>query len=292
MIDRYYRALQLVTAHPTAIRLADKAKVHLWAYYGHVFDGLAHPPRLNHLAVIRWRSRSEEQAALAEDSVHSESRRSLVKSVRKPGAAWQVTISDVENYKACGGIVRYFIPPAQQSQPSLHRVETASSTSVQKPPSVTTSTEKPKKVTPTHISHRHHQSLNHLHLPSALKMPFDKIGSIAKRRGTGNVTGQDSDSQVEEAGASRTERMFRRDTEEGSRARNILRGIRPSRHMRMETGGRDTLRDKQELLDNLTNVLARERELVQVVPTARRRVADAEADAVAIEKEIYAERKR
>ena len=50
-----------VTAHPHSIKLSDRAKVHLWAYYRHVYDGLDDPPRPNPLAVIRWRSRTQEQ---------------------------------------------------------------------------------------------------------------------------------------------------------------------------------------------------------------------------------------
>jgi hypothetical protein len=43
LTERYFRALQQVSAHPHCIRLADQAKVHLWALYEHVLDWKTHP---------------------------------------------------------------------------------------------------------------------------------------------------------------------------------------------------------------------------------------------------------
>ncbi|EIW71562.1 hypothetical protein TREMEDRAFT_60485 [Tremella mesenterica DSM 1558] len=59
--ERRFRALTQVAAHPTAERLAYKASSHLRAYYSHVYDGVEDPPRLNPLAVLRWKEKTEIQ---------------------------------------------------------------------------------------------------------------------------------------------------------------------------------------------------------------------------------------
>jgi len=41
--------------------MAYRTSSHLRAFYNHVYDGLDHPPRMNPLAIIRWRMKSDEQ---------------------------------------------------------------------------------------------------------------------------------------------------------------------------------------------------------------------------------------
>lgn len=59
--ERRFKALTQVAAHPGAERMAYKTGSHLRAYYNHVYDGLEDPPRLNPLAVLRWKERSTAQ---------------------------------------------------------------------------------------------------------------------------------------------------------------------------------------------------------------------------------------
>ncbi|WWC92744.1 uncharacterized protein L201_007703 [Kwoniella dendrophila CBS 6074] len=59
--ERRFRALTQVAAHPSAERRAYTAGAKLRAFYSHVFEGIEDPPKLNPLAIIRWRLKTEEQ---------------------------------------------------------------------------------------------------------------------------------------------------------------------------------------------------------------------------------------
>ncbi|WVW86993.1 hypothetical protein I302_109049 [Kwoniella bestiolae CBS 10118] len=59
--ERRFRALTQVAAHPSAERLAYTEGARLRAFYSHVYEGVDDPPKLNPLAVIRWRIKTEEQ---------------------------------------------------------------------------------------------------------------------------------------------------------------------------------------------------------------------------------------
>jgi hypothetical protein len=62
MIERRFKALTQVAAHPDAERLAYRTSSHLRAFYNLVYDGIENPPKMNPLAVLRWRMRTDEQA--------------------------------------------------------------------------------------------------------------------------------------------------------------------------------------------------------------------------------------
>ncbi len=59
--ERRFRALTQVAGHPESERMAYRTASHLRAYYNHIYDGLDNPPRMNPLAVLRWRIRTNEQ---------------------------------------------------------------------------------------------------------------------------------------------------------------------------------------------------------------------------------------
>ncbi|WVR08103.1 hypothetical protein IAU60_005149 [Kwoniella sp. DSM 27419] len=61
--ERRFRALNQVAAHPASERIAYRTGAHFRAYYQHVYDGIEDPPKLNPLAVLRWRIRTDEQNA-------------------------------------------------------------------------------------------------------------------------------------------------------------------------------------------------------------------------------------
>jgi hypothetical protein len=126
--DRYFRALQQVSAHPHSVRLADQAKVQLWTRYEHVFDGLENPPRLNPVAILRWKHKVEEQDAARkawESRKHhlGASVESFTSSISKkshdPFARWAYSMDDIRRYKEVEGHVEYFIPPAESALPSV-----------------------------------------------------------------------------------------------------------------------------------------------------------------------------
>jgi hypothetical protein len=62
MVERRFKALTQVAAHPDAERLAYRASSHLRAFYNLVYDGIENPPKMDPLAVLRWKMKSEEQA--------------------------------------------------------------------------------------------------------------------------------------------------------------------------------------------------------------------------------------
>ncbi|WRT69632.1 uncharacterized protein IL334_006621 [Kwoniella shivajii] len=59
--ERRFRALTQVAAHPKAERRAYQTGAHLRALYQHVYDGIESPPKLNPLAIVRWKIKTEEQ---------------------------------------------------------------------------------------------------------------------------------------------------------------------------------------------------------------------------------------
>nr|XP_018260369.1 uncharacterized protein I303_07287 [Kwoniella dejecticola CBS 10117]OBR82527.1 hypothetical protein I303_07287 [Kwoniella dejecticola CBS 10117] len=59
--DRRFKALTQVAAHPSAERRAYSTGAKLRAFYSHVYEGIDDPPKLNPLAVVRWRIKTEEQ---------------------------------------------------------------------------------------------------------------------------------------------------------------------------------------------------------------------------------------
>ncbi|WVF68452.1 hypothetical protein IAT40_003218 [Kwoniella sp. CBS 6097] len=59
--ERRFRALTQVAAHPASERMAYRAGSHLRAYYQHIYDGIDNPPKLNHLAILRWRIKTDKQ---------------------------------------------------------------------------------------------------------------------------------------------------------------------------------------------------------------------------------------
>ena len=159
--ERRFRALTQIAAHPDAERNAYRTSSHLRAFYNHVYEGIDNPPKMNPLAVLRWRMRTDEQAE-AKAKWESQSKLSPAKPTaawsgamhsspasmasglggssesgraggslgfsRPPGASprksqraglgastaskgWRYTVEDVGAYKACDGVVNYFIPP-------------------------------------------------------------------------------------------------------------------------------------------------------------------------------------
>ncbi|KAK8849639.1 hypothetical protein IAR55_004974 [Kwoniella newhampshirensis] len=182
--ERRFKALTQVAAHPAAERMAYRAGSHLRAYYQHVYDGIDNPPRLNPLAILRWRTKTDDQnearrrweaqhdradvsSTRSEQSmpqhsspqakgshwggmIHSSpmsvesssgfkdrrksvesnpsfSRASTQKShelsPRKKKAGldgfrsnrgWEYSVDDIASYKACNGVVNYFIPPRKE----------------------------------------------------------------------------------------------------------------------------------------------------------------------------------
>ncbi|WWC73765.1 uncharacterized protein I206_107737 [Kwoniella pini CBS 10737] len=59
--ERRFKALTQVAAHPSAERRAYTTGAKLRAFYSHVYEGIEDPPKLNPLAVVRWRIKTEEQ---------------------------------------------------------------------------------------------------------------------------------------------------------------------------------------------------------------------------------------
>ncbi|ORY34806.1 hypothetical protein BCR39DRAFT_556311 [Naematelia encephala] len=253
--ERRYRALTQVAAHPESERHAFHASSHFRAYYNHIYDGIENPPRMNPLAVLRWKHRVEEQTeakarweeqhksphagswtrngAVHDSPVSADSSRfrqsgestrptslgsSRHEPIRRKGHGWRYTMEDVAAYKACDGAINYFIPPREErSAPSISSDRAASS----RPESTTSKKSTPAKMRITsasmislyddttaepsldlsrtasvetggrahRLTHRTHHSLSSMapHHPMArLKVPFEKIGSVAKKRTHGD----------------------------------------------------------------------------------------------------------
>ncbi|KAL7425047.1 hypothetical protein Q5752_000735 [Cryptotrichosporon argae] len=156
--ERTLRAFTQVHAHPESQAKAQQAATHLDGYYDHVYDGLADPPRLNLLAVLRWRRRVDEQkeakrrweaaehaqreraswmgAGLQDSptSIRSQGaaleRKRTVSNPAQPGAqarGWQYSLDDIAAYKACEGRVEIFVPPFQPSPGGAAKTDAATS---------------------------------------------------------------------------------------------------------------------------------------------------------------------
>lgn len=144
--ERRYKALMQIHAHPAAARRAQKVSTHLDAYYSLIYDGINNPPKMNPLAVLRWKKRTNEQKEarakweadnlkppsvgtsvspsrpghISRNSFSSSYNRAL--SPRPSGGiaeeeahvapGWYYSLNDVVAYNACGGRVDFFIPPA------------------------------------------------------------------------------------------------------------------------------------------------------------------------------------
>ncbi|CAK9784531.1 hypothetical protein CC85DRAFT_326046 [Cutaneotrichosporon oleaginosum] len=61
MEEQRYKALLLINAHPASQRRAQRAALHLDGYYSFIYQGLENPPKLNLLAVLRWKRKTEIQ---------------------------------------------------------------------------------------------------------------------------------------------------------------------------------------------------------------------------------------
>ncbi|BEJ05039.1 hypothetical protein CcaverHIS641_0208560 [Cutaneotrichosporon cavernicola] len=61
MEEQRYKALLLINAHPVSQRRAQRAAVHLDGYYALVDHGLENPPKLNLLAILRWKQKNQAQ---------------------------------------------------------------------------------------------------------------------------------------------------------------------------------------------------------------------------------------
>ncbi|GMK55100.1 hypothetical protein CspeluHIS016_0201560 [Cutaneotrichosporon spelunceum] len=61
MEEQRYKALLLINAHPASQRRAQRAAMHLDRYYALIDQGLENPPKLNLLAVLRWKHKNEVQ---------------------------------------------------------------------------------------------------------------------------------------------------------------------------------------------------------------------------------------
>jgi hypothetical protein len=59
--EQRYKALLLINAHPASQRRAQRAALHLDGYYSYIYQGLENPPKLNLLAVLRWKHKTEAQ---------------------------------------------------------------------------------------------------------------------------------------------------------------------------------------------------------------------------------------
>lgn len=143
--ERRYKALMQIHAHPAAARRGQRAATHLDAYYSLIYDGINNPPKMNPLAVLRWKKRTNEQKEarakweadhlkppsvgtstspsrpghISRNSFNSSYNRAL--SPRPSGGVaeeeahiapgWHYSLNDVVAYNACGGRVDFFIPP-------------------------------------------------------------------------------------------------------------------------------------------------------------------------------------
>lgn len=139
-----------IHAHPAASRRAQKVSTHLDAYYSLIYDGINNPPKMNPLAVLRWKKRNNDQKEarakweaenlkppsvgtsaspsrpghISRNSFSSSYNRAL--SPRPSGGiaeeearvapGWYYSLNDVVAYNACGGRVDFFIPPAPPAE--------------------------------------------------------------------------------------------------------------------------------------------------------------------------------
>lgn len=143
-----------IHAHPAAQRRGQRTATHLDAYYSLIYDGIVNPPKMNPLAVLRWKKRNSEQkeARLKWEADSSKPFSSdTSKSPYRPGhtsrnsfnssfgtalnpkplggvadeevrnaPGWYYSLNDVVAYNACGGRVDFFIPPASTIEENEH----------------------------------------------------------------------------------------------------------------------------------------------------------------------------
>lgn len=59
--ERKYQAFLEVQAHPAAATRASQVVSHLWAWYSQIYETIDDPPKLNPLAVLRYKRKTAEQ---------------------------------------------------------------------------------------------------------------------------------------------------------------------------------------------------------------------------------------
>lgn len=149
--ERRYRALVQIHAHPAAQKRAQQTAIHLDSLYAAVNDALVHPPKLNPLAILRWKRRTEEQksakarweseqvgldgmplrnsagsptlwsngGSVSSPRVSIDNRRGLSPYNRSVSSnqehlfapGWHYTLDDINAYNACSGKVNFWFPP-------------------------------------------------------------------------------------------------------------------------------------------------------------------------------------
>jgi hypothetical protein len=210
ILERRYKALTQISAHPESERSAYRASSHLRAFYTHVYDGVDNPPRFNPLAVLRWRIKSDDQAE-ARNRWEAEQVDKAKQPTSFPSAwsgspqrrsstprrkiRWSYTIEDVEAYKEANGVVNYFIPPrgatseiSQVSSIIEHvqeleirpRVTSPSAVSITSPASSVAALSRSISIETNRQwkGHRSHSSLGNTNassLANALKVPFERL---------------------------------------------------------------------------------------------------------------------
>jgi len=275
--ERRFKALTQVAAHPDSERAAYKTSSHLRAYYTFIYDGIDEPPRMNPLAVLRWKHKTEEQSEarakwererkLASStnefgavhsspvSINSRAPRPSTSTNDRPSPAsnWRYSINDITAYNDADGVVNYFIPPrptyeelrarssnspsarspslaeprdtqARSPSPLPHHgssvagsmdksvgkahVTSASTVSLAAPPSTmdteplsrSTSIEHKRQPRDHRLTHRTHQSLGSMGphaIGHALKAPFEKLGSVARKQRAETFSPQTDEESVD-----------------------------------------------------------------------------------------------
>ncbi|ORX37782.1 hypothetical protein BD324DRAFT_680664 [Kockovaella imperatae] len=172
--ERRFKALTLVAAHPDSERLAYKASSHLRHYYNLVYEGIDNPPRLNPLAVLRWKHKTEEQLNV---QAHWEKMNRL-----SVAPSWRYTMDDVVAYQDAKGIVNYFIPPREPVNGRYSGESSLRSGSSHKLGSKTESISKTElertsseALSRSVSQHNPHVSIGSERLTQAIKNPFDRI---------------------------------------------------------------------------------------------------------------------
>lgn len=212
--ERRFKALTQVAAHPESERLAYRASSHLRAFYTHVYDGIDNPPRLNPLAILRWKAKTDEQheakARWQEEQADKAKQPTSFPSVWTENASntslpsagsprkrskvrWKYTVEDIEAYKEADGVVNYFIPPrpphseasskpeesiANSKEPARITSPSAISLAASQESSAAALSHTMSRDTRQWKGHRSHQSLSAMNpssLASALKVPFERL---------------------------------------------------------------------------------------------------------------------
>ena len=315
--ERRFKALTQVAAHPDSERLAYRASSHLRNYYNLVFEGLDDPPRLNPLAILRWKHKTEEQAELQgrweNRSVHQ----------TKITTGWHYTTDDVVAYRSAKGVVNYFVPPRATFEPtSPHRDSGESSrkpeSSSSRRPSTTqgleskislgsgltsgekasvlsfeaaqlsrsNSTDRRRRQEVRSPPHRHHQSLGAIapeRLAHAIRNPFERINKL---RGDS----KDEDSSVEGRRRAVTKSGSLTDDEHQFHLRNL---IPRAFDARKSPDLSNVQKERQAELQALTSALAKEtalRERQNETERKSRLEKEAQERLNQLHNEIYAEK--